>query len=169
MTVQQLNSLSADAAQEEFTRCCGASRWAAGMAARRPFDSIEDVYAASGTLWPTLTDADWREAFAHHPQIGDRDSLRARFADTRHWAAGEQAGAASAPNTILDALASGNAAYEAKFGHIFIVCATGKSAAEMLALLHARLPNPPAAELTMAAGEQRKITRLRLQKLLAAG
>jgi 2-oxo-4-hydroxy-4-carboxy-5-ureidoimidazoline decarboxylase len=167
MTLQDINGLSADAAAAEFTRCCGAARWAAEMAARRPFADEDELYAVADSLWPLLTGEDWREAFAHHPKIGDRESLRARFAATAAWASGEQAGVQAASDEVLDALATGNAAYETRFGSIFIVCATGKTADEMLALLQARLPNPPEEELSVAAEEQKKITRLRLEKLLA--
>ena len=116
-----------------------------------------------------LGEPEWREAFAHHPRIGDMASLRARFASTAGWAADEQRGAAQATEETLAALARGNRVYEERFGCIFIVCATGKSAAEMLALLEARLGNDPEHEMRMAADEQMKITRLRLEKLLEPG
>ncbi|MNT52311.1 OHCU decarboxylase [compost metagenome] len=119
-------------------------------------------------IWRGLGPEDWKEAFEHHPRIGDLDSLKAKYANTRDWAAGEQSGAASAPEEVLQALAEGNQTYEAKFGHLFIVCATGKTAKEMLDLLQARLPNAPQVELGIAADEQRKITRLRLEKLIHA-
>ena len=109
--------------------------------------------------------ADWLEAFAAHPRIGDLDALRKKFASTANWCAGEQAGVAAADEAVLTALADGNRAYEARFGYIFIVCATGKSAAEMLAILTARLANDPEVELKVATAEQAKITRLRLEKL----
>jgi 2-oxo-4-hydroxy-4-carboxy-5-ureidoimidazoline decarboxylase len=110
---------------------------------------------------------DWLEAFAGHPRIGDLESLRSRFGSTAHLAAGEQAGARAASDKVLRALAQGNEEYESRFGHIFIVCATGKSADEMLAILQQRLGNAPAVELEIAAGEQRKITRLRLARMVA--
>ncbi len=113
------------------------------------------------------TDADWLEAFAAHPRIGDVDALRAKFAATAAWASGEQAGVAGASESTLRALAEGNRDYEAKFGHIFIVCATGKTADEMLGLLRERLANEPDAELAVAAAEQAKITAIRLRKLLS--
>lgn len=138
------------------------------MLARRPFGDRERLFAAAETVFLSLEEADWREAFDHHPRIGDRDALRARFASTRAWAEGEQAGAREAQDDVLDALAEGNRAYEVRFGFIFIVCATGKSAEEMLGLLRGRLPNEPEAELQVAATEQAKITRLRLAKLLEA-
>ncbi len=125
------------------------------------------MLAASDAAWAATGEAEWLEAFAHHPRIGGKDALRAKFAATQSWAQGEQAGAAAAGEAVLDALAAGNAAYEAKFGHIFIVCATGKSAAEMLDLLKSRLPNDAPAEKRLAAVEQHKITKIRLEKLLS--
>jgi 2-oxo-4-hydroxy-4-carboxy-5-ureidoimidazoline decarboxylase len=164
----RLNEMSAEAARAELLRCCGSSRWAEALAAARPFADAAALYAAAESVWWELSPGDWREAFAHHPKIGDRDALRARFASTAAWAAKEQAGALAAAEDVLDALAEGNRAYEERFGYIFIVCATGKTAAEMLALLRERLPNDPAKELLLAAGEQAKITRLRLARLLEA-
>ena len=125
---------------------------------------------AGERAFETLTRADWLEAFAHHPRIGDVDALRAKFSTlgaTKAWAGDEQAGARDAAEATLHALAEGNRAYEAKFGYLFIVCATGKTADEMLALLQARLGNTPEVELSLAATQQQQITRLRLQKLLA--
>ncbi len=150
-----------------LTRCCGASRWVDGMMAAAPFASADHLHATAERLWWALSDDDWREAFTHHPKIGDVDQLREKFAQTAAWSEGEQAGVNTASDATLQALADGNARYEARFGFIFIVCATGKSAAQMLALLHGRIDNPPPAELLIAAAEQRKITRIRLDKLLA--
>ncbi len=164
----QLDGLSPAEAAAELRRCCGSARWVECMTAARPFRAKERLFATAEETWNHLDPEDWREAFAHHPKIGDKDALRARFASTRQWAEGEQAGAALASEEVLEALADGNQAYEARFGHIFIVCATGKTAAEMLALLRERLGNDPDEELRIAAGEQAKITRLRLEKLLAS-
>ena len=108
----------------------------------------------------------WREAFTHHPRIGDVAVLRERFASTAVWARGEQAGVAAADERTLAALAEGNRAYEARFGYVFIVCATGLKADQMLAMLNARLSNDAETEMRIAAEEQMKITRLRLEKLL---
>ena len=166
--LDRLNAMSETDAAAALFRCCGASRWASRIAALRPFADEDALLQASEALWPLLSEADWREAFTHHPKIGDIGSLRSRFADTRVWAAGEQSGSEIASEETLQALAAENAAYAEKFGTIFIVCATGKSAAEMLALLQARLPNDPALELGIAAEEQKKITRLRLAKLMGS-
>jgi len=123
--------------------------------------------AAAEAVWNALSPEDWREAFTHHPRIGDKEALRQRFASTRGWAEAEQAGALAASEDVLDALAAGNRDYEERFGYIFIVCATGKSADEMLALLRARLAHDLEDEIRFAAAEQARITRLRLEKLLA--
>jgi OHCU decarboxylase len=165
LNLDLVNSWSEAEARAAFLRCCGATRWAEQMAARRPFVGEAELLAAAGQVWQALAPEDWREAFAAHPRIGDLESLRTKFASTATWSAGEQAGVADAAEDTLLALAEGNRAYEAKFGHRFIVCATGKTAGEMLALLQRRLDNGSEEELRTAAAEQEKITRLRLQRL----
>jgi 2-oxo-4-hydroxy-4-carboxy-5-ureidoimidazoline decarboxylase len=135
------------------------------MLARRPFGSLENLLGVARTEWLALTPEDWREAFDHHPKIGDRESLRRRFPSTHQLSEREQAGVAGASEAVLDALSEGNRAYEARFGYIFIVCATGRSADEMLTMLRARLVNDPGTELRVAAEEQAKITALRLEGL----
>jgi 2-oxo-4-hydroxy-4-carboxy-5-ureidoimidazoline decarboxylase len=162
-----LNGWSAAEARAALLRCCGSARWAERMAARRPFATEEELFAAAEEVWRGLARADWLEAFAAHPKIGDLDALRARFAATAAWSAAEQAGMVGAPEATLRALAEGNRRYEARFGHIFIVCASGKTAGEMLALLEQRLNNDPEEELRIAASEQKKITHLRLRSLPA--
>jgi allantoinase len=163
--LDRLNALGEAEARDELSRCCGARRWAEGMAARRPFGSYADLLAAAEAVWAGLDLEDLLEAFAAHPKIGDIESLRTKFATTASWAAGEQSGVANAHQATLHGLADGNRDYEAKFGYIFIVCATGKSADDMLTLLRARISNDPRDELEVAAGEQAAITRLRLGKL----
>jgi 2-oxo-4-hydroxy-4-carboxy-5-ureidoimidazoline decarboxylase len=163
--VAQINKLDEAEASAQFLRCCGSTRWAAAMTARRPFAHEAALHAAAQEVFHTLDRADWLQAFAAHPKIGDLDSLRARFAATASWSAREQAGVVGADEAVLRALVDGNRKYEAKFGHIFIVCATGKSAAKMLTLLERRLNNQPDEELAIAAREQEKITQLRLEKL----
>jgi 2-oxo-4-hydroxy-4-carboxy-5-ureidoimidazoline decarboxylase len=161
-----LNGLSEEAARAALERCCGARRWVHAMAARRPFASTAALQEAAAQEWERLDRADVLEAFAHHPRIGaDVNELRARFAATSAWASEEQAQVKRASETVLEALRAANLAYERRFGFIFIVCASGKGADEMLALLQGRLPNPPDVELGIAAAEQAKITRLRLDKL----
>ncbi|MFN0159140.1 MAG: 2-oxo-4-hydroxy-4-carboxy-5-ureidoimidazoline decarboxylase [Bacteroidota bacterium] len=161
-----LNSLDGQEASEHFTKCCGSSRWVAAMAQRRPFADARQLFAVAEEVWNGLTPEDWKEAFSHHPKIGDISSLREKFASTKTWAAGEQSGVNNTTENTLKALAEGNAEYEKKFGFIFIVCATGKSAEEMLSLLKARRVNTPDMEIAIAAAEQNKITRIRLEKLL---
>jgi 2-oxo-4-hydroxy-4-carboxy-5-ureidoimidazoline decarboxylase len=167
MNLDLFNRLSTDEAMKDLLRCCGSRRWAEQVASRRPFADSASVVTAADEAWWKLDAADWLEAFTHHPKIGDIDSLRAKFATTKEWAAGEQSGVNAAGEDVLRGLAEGNSDYEKKFGHIFIVCATGKSAQEMLTLLQERLKNSPDKELRIAAGEQAKITRIRLEKLLS--
>lgn len=169
MTLAELNALEESGARAELLRCCGSSRWVEAMSKRRPFAGKDSLLDAAREIWRALGPADWREAFTHHPKIGDLDSLKKKFSATAGWASGEQAGAAGASEATLRALAQGNADYEKRFGYIFIVCATGKRADEMLVSLLERLGNDPERELAAAAGEQEKITALRLEKLLAQG
>ena len=129
------------------------------MAARRPFAAAADLLAAADEVWNGLGRADWLEAFAAHPRIGELAALRARERS-------EQAGAAAADGATLTELAAGNALYERRFGHVFLICASGRSAVEMLAALRVRLANDAPTELALAAEEQRKITVLRLERLL---
>jgi 2-oxo-4-hydroxy-4-carboxy-5-ureidoimidazoline decarboxylase len=163
--VAAVNAWSAVEARAAFLRCCGSCRWAEQMTASRPFPSEPELLAAASRIWHGLDRRDWLEAFAAHPEIGNLEALRAKFGQTGSWSAGEQAGVAGAREAVLQALAEGNRRYRARFGHIFIVCATGKTAAEMLALLQERLDHDPEHELAIAAGEQEKITQLRLEKL----
>ncbi len=162
---QRLDVATPDEARDLLRGCCGASAWVEGMLARRPFESRETLLATARDEWFSLEPSDWLEAFGHHPKIGDREALRQRFARTAHLSEREQSGVDGASEEILAALAEGNREYERRFGYIFIVCATGKSAGEMLELLRTRLPNPPDVEIRIAAGEQAKITELRLEKL----
>ena len=177
--LERLNHLPAEEAQARLLSCCGSREWARRLAAKRPFGSAEALAEAAGRIWASLSREDWLEAFAAHPRIGagtekgtdsfNRPSLSGAERKTdlsRFWARGEQAGARSATPETLARLADANRRYEDRFGHVFIVCASGKSAAEMLALAEARLHNDAQTELAIAAEEQRQITRLRLAKLL---
>jgi hydroxyisourate hydrolase len=159
---ERLNAASRDQAAALLLRCCGSSRWVEGMLERRPFASRADLHAAAGEIWARLGREDHLEAFAHHPRIGDRP--RDERATTA-WSQEEQSVAARAGGALLTDLRLANAAYEARFGFVFLVCATGKTAAEILGLLEARTPNDPETELRVAAAEQSKITLLRLDKL----
>jgi len=162
-----LGALSSEEQVATLMRCCGSSRWAEALSSElASIEHDEALFERSDQLWAALDRADYLEAFSHHPQIGaDPEQLRARFASISDWSSHEQAGMSAADEETIQRLARGNAAYLERFAYIFIVCATGKSAAEMLALLEARLPNEPDEELRIAAGEQAKITRLRLEKL----
>ncbi|MDQ3804587.1 MAG: 2-oxo-4-hydroxy-4-carboxy-5-ureidoimidazoline decarboxylase [Acidobacteriota bacterium] len=162
----RLNSLPPREARAELLKCCGSSRWAEGVAARRPFRNIDELLEAADRVWWELTPEDWLEAFRGHPKIGGRGAAAEVSEEARRWSEREQSGARDASAEVAAALAEGNRAYEEKFGFIFIVCAAGKSAAEMLSLLDARLNNERDAELRLAAEEQRQITRLRLRRLL---
>jgi 2-oxo-4-hydroxy-4-carboxy-5-ureidoimidazoline decarboxylase len=167
MNIANLNQLSAADAAAVFERCCGSRRWVERMLALRPFPDAEHLLAAANRIWQDLGEGDWLEAFSHHPKIGDIDALRSKFASTAAWASQEQSGTARASDATLHALRDGNALYEQKNGFIFIICATGKSADEMLQLLQARLKNDRTTELRNAAQEQAKITQIRLEKALS--
>jgi 2-oxo-4-hydroxy-4-carboxy-5-ureidoimidazoline decarboxylase len=160
--LREINEAPADGARAILSRACGSSRWVDRMMARRPFANDAKLLFAARNEWFGLTEADWLEAFSHHPRVGDRAALEMRFPKTHDLSAKEQAGVGAAGEDLLTALAEGNSAYHDKFGFIFIVCATGKSAGEMLALLRERLTHDRANELRIAAEEQAKITALRL-------
>ena len=167
MTLQEFNAKGEADAVEHLIRCCGSRSWAERVAASRPFASREALMACADDIWKRMKRADILEAFTHHPKIGDVASLRKKFASTAAWASGEQSGVNAAAEATIQGLAQGNADYEARYGYIFIVCATGKSAEEMLDILRSRLGNDPEQELAIAAGEQGKITRIRLEKMLS--
>lgn len=160
-----INSLGRDGARVALGNCCAATAWVEGMLGRRPFDDDDAVIAAAYDVAEHITDEDWLEAFAAHPLIGDVESLRKKFAATRELAAGEQSGVAGADRATLQELAELNREYLRRFGFIFIVFATGKSAAQMLAVLRQRIDNCRDEEIQNAAEEQMKITELRLRKI----
>ena len=166
--VAALDALPPDEAVPLLASCCGAGEWVRRVAGRRPFRTVEALLAAADEIWWSLAPADWMEAFAHHPRIGERAAAAAQGERARGWSADEQRGVSSSGDTVREALAEGNREYERRFGHIYLVSAAGKSADELLAILRRRLSNDPATELRVAAGEQAKITRLRLEKLLSA-
>ncbi|MBU8899456.1 2-oxo-4-hydroxy-4-carboxy-5-ureidoimidazoline decarboxylase [Corallococcus sp. H22C18031201] len=164
--LHRLNTLPVAEARAEMLRCCGSSRWADAMVRARPFRDASHLYGEAQWLWEQTGPDDWHEAFQHHPRIGDGAALRQRFASTATWTSREQAGVGGASEVVLAGLAEGNREYERRFGFIFLVCASGKGAEEMLATLRERLDHAPDDELRIAAAEQAKITRLRLEKLL---
>lgn len=146
--------------------CCGSSRWVSAMVARRPFGSLDAVLSSADEIWESLQPDDWLEAFAHHPRIGEQKSAIAQDARGSAWSGSEQSGLERAPDSVRGELSEANAEYEKRFGYIYIVCATGKTAEEMVALARERLRNSPRVELAIAAEEQRRVTQLRIQKLL---
>jgi OHCU decarboxylase len=164
MNLDWINSLSEAEAKSAFLQCCGSPQWAEQMAKSRHFTTEASLFSYAERIWRNLSREEWLEAFAAHPKIGDPQSLRAKYGQSATWSAGEQAGVSGASEEVLESLAVGNRLYEEKFGHIFIVFATGKTADQVLELLHQRLKNDPEKEICLAALEQEKITRLRLEK-----
>ncbi|HUJ12650.1 MAG TPA: allantoicase [Thermoanaerobaculia bacterium] len=156
---RRINTRVRAQAEAELRSCCGSAEWVRQMLASRPFDGGSELLAGAETIWWELEPQDWREAFAAHPRIGENPKSQ--------WAREEQAGASSAPSETMRALADINREYEKRFGHIFIVFATGKTADEMLALARQRMQNQPEQELRIAAEQQLKITKLRLMKLVS--
>ncbi|MCC7536770.1 MAG: 2-oxo-4-hydroxy-4-carboxy-5-ureidoimidazoline decarboxylase, partial [Deltaproteobacteria bacterium] len=164
--VARLNALGRGELESELRACCGASRWVSGVAEARPFGDADSLFATSERVWASLGPDDWHEAFRHHPRIGESRAAAEQSSTARGWSSAEQSGAASAAAGQKTRLAEVNRAYEARFGFIYLVCATGKSAEELLAIAESRLGNDPDAELRIAAAEQAKITRIRLEKLI---
>jgi len=166
MNIESLNKVGKRDARPFFYNCCSCDAWVDRMCAGRPYVTRQAVFEAADVNWKNLGEADYLQAFKGHAKIGDLDSLKERFSGSGALAANEQGSIRHANNQTLETLASANQQYEDRYGFIFIVCATGKSATEMLALLEARLSNDRATEIGFAAEEQRKITRIRLEKLL---
>ncbi len=165
-TLQRLNALPRAEASAELLACCGSTRWAWEVSGQRPFRDAQEMFEVGERIWWRLDEEDWLEAFRAHPKIGEKKAERDTGEDARRWSHGEQSGTGGAARDTLNELAEANREYEEKFGFIYIVCATGKSAEEMLDILRGRLGNDADKELRVAAEEQRKITRLRLEKLL---
>lgn len=163
MNLAAFNQLDKDAMRTELLACCHAARWAEAVAAAAPFASFGELVSVAEKAWDNMAEADVLEAFSGHPRIGDLQALRNKYAVT---ATAEQGQVADAEESVLVRLKDENDAYLEKFGFIFIVCASGKSAAEMLALLEERINNSRDEELANGAREQMAITRLRLQKLI---
>lgn len=163
--VSWLNGLSVGAARQQFAKCCGASWWCDQMVEARPFVNAAALQAASDLAFDAMPRKAWLEAFGSHPKIGDLNSLRMRLAGNKQWSEGEQAGVLASNEVTLQGLADSNHKYEQRFGYLFIICASGLTASEMLAALETRLPSDATTELGKASAEQRKITRLRLDKL----
>jgi len=158
------NGLPLEEAVCEILPCCGSRTWSASMAAQRPIRDESSLLATSDTIWRSLGESDWFEAFRSHPRIGEMSKEKVASAQSSTWSEQEQEKAATADEAVKMALKWGNREYEQKFGRIFIVCATGKSAREILEILRRRLHNDEATELQQAAEEQRQIMHIRLRK-----
>lgn len=158
MTLDELNALPEPDARRALLQCCGSARWAREVASRRPFADRDSLHRVAAEVWSSLAPSDWLEAFSHHPRIGERGT---------GWSNEEQSAARGAGDDTLARLARRNHDYEQRFGHVFLIRATGRSAEEMLGNLERRMSNSPDEELRVAAGEQADITRLRLDKLLS--
>lgn len=165
-SINRINELSSQQAEAEFLKCCGSDEWAHRMSDARPFSNSDELSSRADEIWWNLDEEDWLEAFRAHPKIGEKKAAAAQSAEAQQWSAQEQSESERGAAETKAALAEGNREYEQRFGFIFIICATGRSAEDMLAALNGRLNNDPETELSVAAEEQRKITQLRLQKLL---
>ncbi len=165
--LKRWNAVPVEEAVREILPCCGSKAWAGGMAVRRPFPDVTSLLAASDETWGNLSAADWMEAFRSHPRIGESRAAQSAPAQSATWSAQEQRNVTGISDAVKVALAEANREYEQRFRHIFIVCATGKSALEILEILRSRLQNDDATELREAAEQQRQITRIRLTKWLS--
>lgn len=161
------NRLPQEEAVREILACCGSRSWAAGMASNRPIQDETSLFATSDVIWRSLGEPDWLEAFRSHPRIGDTSAEEVTRAQSSAWSAQEQQKASTADKAVKMALKWGNREYEQKFGRVFVVCATGKSASEILEILRRRLHNDDATDLQQAAEEQRQIMHIRLKKWIA--
>ena len=162
--LENWNRIEQETAAEIILPCNGSRAWAIGVVNEYPFDTPEQIFAASDKVWRGLSEADWQQAFDSHPRIGEHEA-KAAMQQSAAWSKDEQSNAQLDSGTKSE-FAAANKEYEAKFGRIFIVCATGKTAADMLAILHRRLQNDNQTELQEAAEQQRRITQLRLRKWL---
>jgi OHCU decarboxylase len=169
MDLSWLNQLGPSESSDEFVKCCGSLEWARRMTGSRPFTSLEQLQKRASEIWWTLDRDDWLEAFRSHPKIGGSKSAEKVSNQSRAWSGEEQSGVKSATEQVLSELATLNRQYDDKFGFIFIVCASGKSSDEMLAILKSRLAHDAETELRNAASEQEKITEIRLRKLILPG
>jgi 2-oxo-4-hydroxy-4-carboxy-5-ureidoimidazoline decarboxylase len=162
------NQLPEATAVEEILPCCGSRAWARQISAQRPIEDVATLLATSDRIWLALSTADWLEAFRSHPRIGETRSNLESSARSQQWSAQEQSRATESPEAVKHALTEGNREYERKFGRIFVICASGKSAPDILENLQRRLGNDDAAELHEAAEQQRQIVQIRVKKWLTA-
>lgn len=163
MDLDTFNALDHDTAVAALLDCCASRRWAEAVTSLRPYRDVASLGERSDEVWAGLDEDDWLEAFASHPRIGDKVSDASTHGE---WSRREQASMIGASTDVRSRLAAANQEYEKRFGRVFLVCATGLEPDEMLARCEARLDNDPASELAIAAEEQRKITRLRLARLI---
>jgi 2-oxo-4-hydroxy-4-carboxy-5-ureidoimidazoline decarboxylase len=166
MGIENLNKLDNETRLKELLKCCGSNKWASILNSKFPFDNFENLIEESDKIWFSLEKEDFLEAFSHHPKIGDVENLAKKFPNTASLSQSEQSGVNNANTKILEELAKENDYYEKKFGYIFIVCATGKTASEMLEIIKTRKKNNEIDEIKIAAEEQSKITKVRLSKLI---
>ena len=164
MTIAEFDHLESSQKKALLRQCCGSTAWVDKMLTIPPAEDLIDLFEDAEEKWYECNEDDWKEAFKHHPKIGDIDSLRKKFSSDQ-FAGAEQSSVTQASEKILESLTTANQEYEEKFGYIFIVCASGKSADEMLEILNSRLKNEPEQEIKIAMDEQSKITRLRLERL----
>ncbi|MGZ5189782.1 MAG: 2-oxo-4-hydroxy-4-carboxy-5-ureidoimidazoline decarboxylase, partial [Flavisolibacter sp.] len=168
MTLDEFNKQEKAIASDSLFSCCSAEKWTMILFQDFPFQSVKQLIARASSIWyEECIEDDWLEAFSHHPKIGDVKNLEEKFASTKDLAMNEQSAVRYASTDLISKLADANKSYEEKFGFIFIVSASGKSAEEMLRLIYDRLKNTYHEELQVAMGEQHKITILRLKKLLS--
>jgi 2-oxo-4-hydroxy-4-carboxy-5-ureidoimidazoline decarboxylase len=160
------NSLDAESATREILPCCGSQAWATALTAKRPYTNEAALLTTSDTIWRSLPEAAWQQAFDSHPRIGQKHAQTQATQEALRWSAQEQRTALSADATAKLALEEANRRYEQRFNRIFIVCANDKSASEILSILKARMTNDPQTELLEAAEQQRQITQLRLHRWL---
>ena len=165
MTLQDLNNLSPEKRKTILLKCCASNSWADRMNNFFPFEDLIELIETAEEQWFLCKPDDWKEAFAGHPKIGDQSKTKVPIGSADEWAAEEQKSVGDGSEYTLNALADYNRKYEEKFGYIFIVNATGKTADEILGILTTRLRNDAQMELNIAAEEQNKITRIRLEKL----
>ena len=163
MTLQEFNAATPEAATTQLLTCCGSHRWAATLSTNRPYDTPEALIADAETVWFSLDEPDWLEAFACHPRIGEKKAPTTGYLAHSE---SEQAAAQQTLDAVAEALLAGNREYEAKFGFLYIIFASGRTAPELLAVLQSRLVNTREAELQEAARQQMRITNLRLRKWL---
>jgi allantoicase len=166
-SLDRFNRLSRKLAVKHLLDCCGSEKWARQMADQRPFPDSAALFQSATNIWSGLPCEDWLDAFRHHPAIGAKRASAKRSPTATRWSANEQSAAQTASRDVLAALLAENAAYAQKFGYVFLICATGKTSEEILHSLRQRISNNPETELRIASEEQNKITRQRLEKLLA--